>query len=91
MELIRKIYSTLAGTRKDTLVTKGALIVTLPRRCVFAFQLRCCTGVINIRYHFSLTSLSAEEFVHAANKFGQITPMEIDILYQLSGLHSPSG
>uniref|UniRef100_A0A673CS85 Calcium-binding mitochondrial carrier protein Aralar1-like n=1 Tax=Sphaeramia orbicularis TaxID=375764 RepID=A0A673CS85_9TELE len=54
MELIRKIYSTLAGTRKDTLATK-------------------------------------EEFVHAANKFGQITPMEIDILYQLSGLHSPSG
>uniref|UniRef100_A0A8C7ZYG9 Solute carrier family 25 member 12 n=1 Tax=Oryzias sinensis TaxID=183150 RepID=A0A8C7ZYG9_9TELE len=54
MELIRKIYSTMAGTRKDTLVTK-------------------------------------EEFVHAANKFGQITPMEIDILYQLSGLHSPSG
>ncbi|MEQ2220428.1 hypothetical protein ILYODFUR_005339 [Ilyodon furcidens] len=54
MELIRKIYSTLAGTRKDTQVTK-------------------------------------EEFVHAANKFGQITPMEIDILYQLSGLHSPSG
>ncbi|KAJ3595302.1 hypothetical protein NHX12_004606 [Muraenolepis orangiensis] len=54
MELIRKIYSTLAGTRKDTLVTK-------------------------------------EEFAHAANRFGQITPMEIDILYQLSGLHSSSG
>ncbi|KAI3356231.1 hypothetical protein L3Q82_017477 [Scortum barcoo] len=54
MELVRKIYSTLAGTHKDTLVTK-------------------------------------EEFVHAANKFGQITPMEIDILYQLAGLHSHSG
>uniref|UniRef100_A0A4W5RA06 Solute carrier family 25 member 12 n=1 Tax=Hucho hucho TaxID=62062 RepID=A0A4W5RA06_9TELE len=54
MELIRKIYSTLAGTRKDTLVTK-------------------------------------EEFIFAANKFGQISPMEIDILYQLSGLHSHSG
>ncbi|KAG7466872.1 hypothetical protein MATL_G00146990 [Megalops atlanticus] len=54
MELIRKIYSTLAGSRKDTLVTK-------------------------------------EEFIHAANKFGQITPMEIDILYQLSGLHTHSG
>lgn len=54
MELVRKIYSTLAGTYKDTLVTK-------------------------------------EEFVHAANKFGQITPMEIDILYQLVGLHSHSG
>uniref|UniRef100_A0AAY4ERX9 EF-hand domain-containing protein n=1 Tax=Denticeps clupeoides TaxID=299321 RepID=A0AAY4ERX9_9TELE len=54
MELIRKIYSTLAGSRKDTEVTK-------------------------------------EEFVHAANKFGQITPMEIDILYQLAGLHSHSG
>ncbi|KAF1382547.1 hypothetical protein PFLUV_G00144920 [Perca fluviatilis] len=54
MELVRKIYSTLAGTHKDTLVTK-------------------------------------EEFVHVANKFGQITPMEIDILYQLVGLHSHSG
>ncbi|KAK3569299.1 hypothetical protein QTP86_026549, partial [Hemibagrus guttatus] len=54
MEIIRKIYSTTAGTRKDTLVTK-------------------------------------EEFVNAANKFGQITPMEIDILYQLSGLHTHSG
>ncbi|XP_068427865.1 calcium-binding mitochondrial carrier protein Aralar1 [Clinocottus analis] len=54
MELIRKIYSTLAGTHKDTLVTK-------------------------------------EEFVHGANKFGQITPMEIDILYQLVGLHSQTG
>nr|XP_043867918.1 calcium-binding mitochondrial carrier protein Aralar1-like isoform X2 [Solea senegalensis] len=54
MELVRKIYSTLAGTHRDVLVTK-------------------------------------EEFAHAANKFGQITPMEIDILYQLSGLHSHSG
>uniref|UniRef100_A0A8C9WZ44 Solute carrier family 25 member 12 n=1 Tax=Sander lucioperca TaxID=283035 RepID=A0A8C9WZ44_SANLU len=54
MELVRKIYSTLAGTHRDTLVTK-------------------------------------EEFVHVANKFGQITPMEIDILYQLVGLHSHSG
>uniref|UniRef100_A0A8B9LY47 Solute carrier family 25 member 12 n=1 Tax=Astyanax mexicanus TaxID=7994 RepID=A0A8B9LY47_ASTMX len=54
MELIRKIYSTIAGTHKDTLVTK-------------------------------------EEFVNAANKFGQITPMEVDILYQLSGLHAHSG
>ncbi|XP_070770140.1 electrogenic aspartate/glutamate antiporter SLC25A12, mitochondrial-like isoform X1 [Enoplosus armatus] len=54
MELVRKIYSTLAGTHRDTLVTK-------------------------------------EEFVHAANKFGQITPMEIDILYQVVGLHSHSG
>ncbi|XP_074550357.1 electrogenic aspartate/glutamate antiporter SLC25A12, mitochondrial-like isoform X2 [Halichoeres trimaculatus] len=54
MELVRKVYSTLAGTHRDTLVTK-------------------------------------EEFVHSANKFGQITPMEIDILYQLVGLHSHSG
>ncbi|XP_054643569.1 electrogenic aspartate/glutamate antiporter SLC25A12, mitochondrial-like isoform X2 [Dunckerocampus dactyliophorus] len=54
MELVRKIYSTFAGTYKDTLVTK-------------------------------------EEFVHAANKFGQITPMEIDILYQLAGLHTHTG
>nr|XP_057937106.1 electrogenic aspartate/glutamate antiporter SLC25A12, mitochondrial-like isoform X1 [Doryrhamphus excisus] len=54
MELVRKIYSTFAGTHKDTLVTK-------------------------------------EEFVHAANKFGQITPMEIDILYQLAGLHTHTG
>ncbi|MBN3284876.1 CMC1 protein, partial [Polyodon spathula] len=54
MELIRKIYSTLAGSRKDIQVTK-------------------------------------EEFVHAANKFGQITPLEIDILYQLSDLFVHTG
>lgn len=36
-------------------------------------------------------TLSSEEFVNAANKFGQITPLEIDILYQLSGLHTHSG
>lgn len=41
MELIRKIYSTLAGTRKDTLVTKGAHIVTLLWRCGFLFQMTC--------------------------------------------------
>ncbi|KAK1165677.1 calcium-binding mitochondrial carrier protein Aralar1-like isoform X1 [Acipenser oxyrinchus oxyrinchus] len=54
MELIRKIYSTLAGSRKDVLVTK-------------------------------------EEFVHAANKFGQITPLEIDILFQLCDLYVHTG
>ena len=48
--------------------------------------------VIHVEGNFlSSLFLPAEEFVHAANKFGQITPMEIDILYQLSGLHSPSG
>ncbi|XP_076858894.1 electrogenic aspartate/glutamate antiporter SLC25A12, mitochondrial-like [Brachyhypopomus gauderio] len=51
MELVRKVYATIAGTHKDVLVTK-------------------------------------EEFVNAANKFGRITPMEVDILYQLSGIHS---
>nr|XP_014352793.1 PREDICTED: calcium-binding mitochondrial carrier protein Aralar2 isoform X1 [Latimeria chalumnae] len=54
MELIRKIYSTLAGTRKDVEVTK-------------------------------------EEFVLAAQKFGQVTPMEVDILFQLADLHEPRG
>ncbi|XP_077583606.1 electrogenic aspartate/glutamate antiporter SLC25A12, mitochondrial-like [Stigmatopora nigra] len=51
MEMIRKIYSTLTSTFKDTPVTK-------------------------------------EEFAHAANQFGQITPMEIKILYQLAHDHS---
>ncbi|KAM3917490.1 electrogenic aspartate/glutamate antiporter SLC25A12, mitochondrial [Leptodactylus fuscus] len=54
MELVRKIYSTLAGTRRDLEVTK-------------------------------------EEFANAANKFGQITPLEIDILYQLSDLFNATG
>lgn len=92
MELIRKIYSTLAGTRKDTLVTKGAQIDTLLWCCLFALQLRWSHGCQEPPGNSLLSlALSAEEFVHAANKFGQITPMEIDILYQLSGLHSPSG
>lgn len=54
MELIRKIYSTLAGTRKGVEVTK-------------------------------------EEFVLAAQKFGQVTPMEVDILFQLADLYEPRG
>lgn len=92
MELIRKIYSTLAGTRKDTLVTKGAHVVMFyfsPLSPWMLIPLHVWTSVRCL----TTTSgfLSAEEFVHAANKFGQITPMEIDILYQLSGLHSPSG
>ncbi|GAB1290543.1 Calcium-binding mitochondrial carrier protein Aralar2 [Apodemus speciosus] len=54
MELIRKIYSTLAGNRKDVEVTK-------------------------------------EEFALAAQKFGQVTPMEVDILFQLADLYEPRG
>ncbi|KAM7325380.1 hypothetical protein ACRRTK_015633 [Alexandromys fortis] len=54
MELIRKIYSTLAGSRKDVEVTK-------------------------------------EEFALAAQKFGQVTPMEVDILFQLADLYEPRG
>ncbi|XP_077159763.1 electrogenic aspartate/glutamate antiporter SLC25A13, mitochondrial isoform X2 [Paroedura picta] len=54
MELIRKIYSTLAGNRKYVEVTK-------------------------------------EEFVLAAQKFGQVTPMEVDILFQLADLYEPRG
>ncbi|XP_063285797.1 electrogenic aspartate/glutamate antiporter SLC25A12, mitochondrial [Pelobates fuscus] len=54
MELVRKIYSTLAGSKKDLEVTK-------------------------------------EEFANSANKFGQITPLEIDILFQLSDLFNATG
>uniref|UniRef100_A0A671R1B5 Solute carrier family 25 member 13 n=1 Tax=Sinocyclocheilus anshuiensis TaxID=1608454 RepID=A0A671R1B5_9TELE len=52
MELIRKIYTTLAGNRKDVEVTK-------------------------------------EEFIIAAQRFGQVTPMEVDILFQLADLSEP--
>nr|XP_008110762.1 PREDICTED: calcium-binding mitochondrial carrier protein Aralar2 isoform X1 [Anolis carolinensis] len=54
MELIRKIYTTLAGHRKNVEVTK-------------------------------------EEFALAAQKFGQVTPMEVDILFQLADLYEPRG
>uniref|UniRef100_A0A8C3FD51 Solute carrier family 25 member 12 n=1 Tax=Chrysemys picta bellii TaxID=8478 RepID=A0A8C3FD51_CHRPI len=54
MELVRKIYSIIAGTRKDIEVTK-------------------------------------EEFAQAAIKFGQVTPLEIDILYQLADLYNATG
>uniref|UniRef100_A0A8C2JNB4 Solute carrier family 25 member 13 n=1 Tax=Cyprinus carpio TaxID=7962 RepID=A0A8C2JNB4_CYPCA len=54
MELIRKIYTTLAGNRKDVEVTK-------------------------------------EEFIIAAQRFGQVTPMEVDILFQLADLSEPRG
>uniref|UniRef100_A0AAY4DL45 EF-hand domain-containing protein n=1 Tax=Denticeps clupeoides TaxID=299321 RepID=A0AAY4DL45_9TELE len=54
MELIRKIYTTLAGSRRDVQVTK-------------------------------------EEFIIAAQRFGQVTPMEVDILFQLADLSEPRG
>uniref|UniRef100_A0A671R155 Solute carrier family 25 member 13 n=1 Tax=Sinocyclocheilus anshuiensis TaxID=1608454 RepID=A0A671R155_9TELE len=54
MELIRKIYTTLAGNRKDVEVTK-------------------------------------EEFIIAAQRFGQVTPMEVDILFQLADLSERVG
>uniref|UniRef100_A0A8C1UCU1 Solute carrier family 25 member 13 n=1 Tax=Cyprinus carpio TaxID=7962 RepID=A0A8C1UCU1_CYPCA len=54
MELIRKIYTTLAGNRKDVEVTK-------------------------------------EEFIIAAQRFCQVTPMEVDILFQLADLSEPRG
>ncbi|XP_070702985.1 electrogenic aspartate/glutamate antiporter SLC25A13, mitochondrial [Pempheris klunzingeri] len=54
MELIRKIYSTLAGHRRDVEVTK-------------------------------------EEFIMAGQRFGQVTPMEVDILFQLADLSEPRG
>ncbi|XP_035285379.1 calcium-binding mitochondrial carrier protein Aralar2 isoform X1 [Anguilla anguilla] len=54
MELMRKIYSTLAGSRKDVEVTK-------------------------------------EEFIIAAQRFGQVTPMEVDILFKLADLSEPRG
>ncbi|KAM9385708.1 LOW QUALITY PROTEIN: electrogenic aspartate/glutamate antiporter SLC25A13, mitochondrial [Pholidichthys leucotaenia] len=54
MELIRKIYSALAGHHRDVKVTK-------------------------------------EKFVVAAQRFGQVTPMEIGILFQLADLSEPCG
>uniref|UniRef100_A0A672HPR8 Solute carrier family 25 member 13 n=1 Tax=Salarias fasciatus TaxID=181472 RepID=A0A672HPR8_SALFA len=54
MELIRKIFSTLAGHRRGVEVTK-------------------------------------EEFIVAAQRFGQVTPMEVDILFQLADLSDPRG
>uniref|UniRef100_A0A8C8F1I5 EF-hand domain-containing protein n=1 Tax=Oncorhynchus tshawytscha TaxID=74940 RepID=A0A8C8F1I5_ONCTS len=83
MELIRKIYSTLAGSRKDTLVTKGNTLVTRGNTLV--------TRGNTLAGSRKDTLVTKEEFIFAANKFGQISPMEIDILYQLSGLHSHSG
>ncbi|XP_065526459.1 electrogenic aspartate/glutamate antiporter SLC25A12, mitochondrial isoform X2 [Lathamus discolor] len=54
MDIVRKIYSNIAGTRKDIEVTK-------------------------------------EEFTHSAIHFAQITPLEVDILYQLADLYSVTG
>ncbi|XP_051992405.1 electrogenic aspartate/glutamate antiporter SLC25A13, mitochondrial-like [Xyrauchen texanus] len=54
MELIRKIYTTLAGNRRVVEVTK-------------------------------------EEFIIAAQRFGQVNLMEVDILFQLADLAEPRG
>lgn len=35
--------------------------------------------------------LKTEEFSQSAIKFGQVTPLEIDILYQMSDLYNATG
>uniref|UniRef100_A0A8C7GZI3 Solute carrier family 25 member 13 n=1 Tax=Oncorhynchus kisutch TaxID=8019 RepID=A0A8C7GZI3_ONCKI len=54
MDVIRKIYTTLAGSSRVLEVTK-------------------------------------EEFIIAAQRFGQVTPMEVDILFQLADLSESRG
>uniref|UniRef100_A0A6I8NDU3 Solute carrier family 25 member 13 n=1 Tax=Ornithorhynchus anatinus TaxID=9258 RepID=A0A6I8NDU3_ORNAN len=54
MEVVRKVYGTVAGLGKDAQVTK-------------------------------------EDFLLTAQRFGQVTPMEVDILFQLADLHEPRG
>lgn len=44
-----------------------------------------------ISFNFLYFSSVAEEFVLAAQKFGQVTPMEVDILFQLADLYEPRG
>lgn len=39
----------------------------------------------------SLSLLNPEEFTHSAIRFGQVTPLEIDILYQLTDLYNVTG
>ena len=40
--------------------------------------------------NFSFFTVS-EEFIIAAQRFGQVTPMEVDILFQLADLSEPRG
>lgn len=63
--------------------------LTSPYECVLRMMMY--VGFNQPQISFFFLPPTVEEFVHAANKFGQITPMEIDILYQLSGLHSQTG
>ncbi|XP_038597791.1 calcium-binding mitochondrial carrier protein Aralar2 [Tachyglossus aculeatus] len=54
MEVVRKVYGTVAGLGKDMRVTK-------------------------------------EDFLLNAQRFSQVTPMEVDILFQLADQHEPRG
>jgi len=48
-----------------------------------------CSGLISVSFLYFYSF--AEEFVLAAQKFGQVTPMEVDILFQLADLYEPRG
>lgn len=93
------MLSTLSWTTWNWSVKSTALSLGLARirsslkvRTVCNTFRFCSSWTQNWVFKYYLTfSSSVEEFVHAANKFGQITPMEIDILFQLSGLHSQTG
>lgn len=58
MEMIRKIYSTLAGTRKDTLVTKGAQLFHFWDVAKMSKSVRNVHVIIKSNFLLSLLSLS---------------------------------
>ncbi|KAK1880892.1 Calcium-binding mitochondrial carrier protein Aralar2 [Dissostichus eleginoides] len=136
MELIRKVFSTLAGHRKDVEVTK--VLGRKPKPRVQPYDAICSLirGVdcsrprprahalprlfppwvhrgwawLDPRWPVaSQTSTqpppihpplpeslrpplgTAKEFIVAAQRFGQVTPMEVNILFQLADLSDPRG
>ncbi|KAI4817504.1 hypothetical protein KUCAC02_010897 [Chaenocephalus aceratus] len=95
MELIRKVFSTLAGHRKDVEVTKvlgrkptlsGVWTVADPDQ-----EPMRSPGCSHHGYTEVGLGSTREEFIVAAQRFGQVTPMEVNILFQLADLSDPRG
>ena len=47
--------------------------------------------MLRVSEDFKVFSFLPEEFAQSAIRYGQVTPLEIDILYQLSDLYNATG
>ena len=75
IELIKKIYLNATNGSRTTEVTKGVFLWKIEKKIIYS----------------NYTFFCIEEFLHSAQMMSQITPLEVDILFNLCDLLHQTG